>query len=153
MPERTATPAGHGRAARRGVAAALLLLAAASACADSTGPSGPVVDLRGTWSYSGTQAAPALTLLGTLVITDQTEDRIRGTLTWEERDGVGGVTLKAAQVAGLAVGMSDTDFDVQLAEGTRRHIGLVVADTISGVWAASSAGQSGQFRAVRGATP
>ncbi len=134
---------------------ALLVVWAALGCAESTAPTGPTADLRGTWVYSGTQASPARELVGTLVVTAQSGAEITGSLTWEERDGLGGVVNRAAALGGRAIGLADTDFDVFDAEATRRHVARVSAnaDTVDGVWVASSVGRSGSFRAVRSAVP
>lgn len=124
-----------------------------AACDLSTEPTGPVADVRGTWRYVGTQSAPALQLEGTLVVTQQRGDIISGSVTWEERDGLGDVQVKGGQMTGRVIGLEDIDFDVLLPEGDRRHVARVSGDSIDGVWAAVSAGRSGDFRASRQVTP
>jgi hypothetical protein len=130
--------------------AALLAL---SACSLSTEPTGPVADVRGTWRYVGTQSAPALQLEGTLVVTQQRGDIITGSVTWEERDGLGDVQIRGGQLTGRVIGLEDIDFDVLMPEGDRRHVARVIGDSLDGVWAAVSAGRSGDFRATRQAVP
>lgn len=150
----------QGRAGRwrRPVARCLVLAAtalSALACETATDPGGPTVDVRGTWSYSGTQATPSLALSGTLVISTQSGAGVTGSLTWEESDGVGGVALKSAQVSGRVVGTQDADFDALAPEATRRHVARISAnaDTMVGVWIATAISRNGSFTAVRSATP
>lgn len=123
-----------------------------AACVGNAGPSGEVADIRGTWVYSGTQEAPALTLTGTLVIAQQTGDEISGQLSWEERDGLGQTRLDGGPVSGRVIARTDVDLDVFLPGGERRHVGHinVGADTIRGAWLQLAAGVSGAFVAVRG---
>lgn len=151
---------GQGRSGRsRRLVARCLLLAATVlpvlACEAATDPEGPTVDVRGTWSYSGTQATPSLALSGTLVISTQTGAGVTGSLTWEESDGVGGVALKSAQVSGRVVGTQDADFDALAPDATRRHVARISAnaDTMVGVWIATAISRNGSFTAVRSATP
>lgn len=122
-----------------------------AACADSTEPAGPTVNLVGNWAYSGNQATPSLELLGTLVVSSQSGRDISGSLTWEERDGLGGVNLRSAQVTGRVIGLEDTDFDALAVDATRRHVARVSTngDTIAGVWIATSISRNGSFKAVR----
>jgi hypothetical protein len=126
---------------------------ALAACDLSSEPTGPVADVRGTWRYVGTQSAPALQLEGTLVVTQQRGDIISGSVTWEERDGFGDVQVKGGQMTGRVIGLEDIDFDVLLGEGDRRHVARVAGDSLDGVWAAVTAGRSGNFRASRQVTP
>jgi hypothetical protein len=134
---------------RLGYLWALLL----SGCVLSTGPSGPFADLTGTWDFTGSQSAPSLTLVGTLVVTGQSREVITGTLSWEERDGLGGVQVRGGAVNGRVIGLADTDFDVTDDASVRRHLARASGDTIEGVWAAIAQGTSGQFRAIRSGAP
>lgn len=126
-----------------------------AACASTTGPSGPTADVRGTWSYSGTQATPSLTLAGTMVITTQNGGSISGSLSWDEQDGLGGSTLHSAPISGRIVGLQDADFDALVPDATRRHVARISAnaDTMVGVWIASASSRNGSFTAVRTAHP
>jgi hypothetical protein len=137
------------------VAAALAAAGLLAACEGGTGPNGPSADLRGTWAYTGTQTTPPRELVGTFVVLSQSGAEIAGSLTWEERDGLGGVVNRAAPVSGRAIGLFDTDFDVLADDAVRRHVARISAngDTLEGVWIASSISRNGGFRAVRSVTP
>lgn len=124
-----------------------------SSCDLETEPSGPVQDLRGTWTYTGSQALPPLTLSGNLNIIRQSGDVIEGSLGWTESDGVTAVVVRSGSVAGLVVGTTDADFDVSLDAETRRHLARISTngDTLVGVWIASGGTTSGNFIARRSA--
>lgn len=121
----------------------------ACACSFPTDPAGEVADVRGTWHYSGDQAAPALTLDGTLLISTQRDDVIGGQLSWQEQGVAGGVRSDGGPVSGRVIEDSDVDFDVLLAATERRHVGRIIGDTIRGAWIEVSSGRSGNFVAVR----
>lgn len=130
----------------------ILLAGGVSACTLATEAEGPFVEVVGTWSYTGAQTAPALSLDGTMSILQQNGGEISGSLTWTERDALDNLQLRGAQIAGRVIGLEDADFDVVIPEGTRRHVARVSAngDTIDGVWAAVATSRSGTFRAIRG---
>ena len=130
------------------VAAAAMVAAAMIGCALPTGGDGPVANLAGAWDYLGTQEAPALTLEGTLTLT-QNRANVNGALSWSERDAFGNVELRGGQVIGVVLGLHDVDFDVTQAGDDRRHVARVDTDTIEGVWASLNSSASGVFRAVR----
>lgn len=125
---------------------ALIVLAS---CSLSTENSEPVADVRGTWTYSGSQVTPALQFAGTLFITGQSGDQIAGTLSWTEQDGLGNVLVRGGEVTGTVIANTDIDFDVTLADEVRRHIAVITADTLAGIWANTAAAKSGDFRAQR----
>ncbi len=128
---------------------AVVLLAATLAC-DLTSPQGDAADVRGTWQFTGTQAAPDLNLEGNFAITEQTGQAIAGSATWNETSSGGGVVMVGGPISGRAIGESDVDFDVTLPSGTRRFVARLVADTIEGAWVQVSNSTTGTFRAVRG---
>lgn len=136
-------------ASRRMVGA--LAVVVVGACSLPTSSSGEAADVRGSWEFTGVQSAPSLSLDGTLTITAQDGDLVSGTLTWEERDGVGGVRLDGGPVSGRVIGAGDIDFDLLRTGGSRRHFARLSADTMEGTWLQASSGASGTFRAVRGA--
>ncbi len=128
------------------LAAAALM---ASACESGTGVDGDVADVRGTWAYTGDQSAPSLALAGELVIESQAGDLLTGSLSWEERDGQGGVTTHAGAVSGRVIGHDDVDFDVFASNGVRRHVARLVDGSMDGAWVQVSTGRSGRFEAAR----
>lgn len=129
--------------------AALLALLTIAACSGPTDPAGEVANVRGTWQYSGDQAAPALTLEGTLLINTQDHDVIGGQLSWQEQGAAGGVRSDGGAVTGRVIEDTDIDFDVLMAAAERRHVGRITGDTIRGAWIEVSSGRSGNFIAVK----
>lgn len=121
-----------------------------AACASTTDPSTDVADLRGTWQYNGEQTAPALTMVGTLVIEAQQGALVTGRISWEEAAVGGGTRVDGGAVTGRVIDRSDVDFDVFLPGGERRHVARLTADTMRGAWVQLSSGRSGEFVAVRG---
>jgi hypothetical protein len=143
----------RARAVSRHLRAALLLLPlVGAACLGTTEPGTGARDLRGAWRYTADQVAPTLQLSGDLVIETQRGGEMAGRLAWEERDGSGAVTVTGGALTGLMLGTADVDFDVLLAGGARRHVGRLVADTMTGSWVEPARGRSGSFRAVRTTT-
>jgi len=140
-----------GRLARAGVVAVAVL--GLSACTLGTEAEGPFVNVVGSWSYTGSQTAPALSFDGTMSILQQSGGDITGSLTWTERDALDNLQLRGAQVAGRVIGLEDVDFDVVIPEANRRHVARISTngDTVDGVWASVASGRSGTFRAIRGA--
>ena len=134
----------------------MLLLALAlggTGCALTSDPTGPTRDLQGVWTYTGTQASPALTLAGSLVVTSQNEDLIAGSLSWTESDGINDPVLRGGSMSGAVIGQTDVDFDVNGPDGVRRHVARISADTLEGVWVIVGSGRQGTFTAVRQGTP
>lgn len=128
------------------VAVALLVVVG---CESNTGVSGDVADVRGSWEFTGTQSAPSLQLSGTLVISGQDGDLVTGSLSWEERDGLGGATAQAGSVSGRVIGLTDIDFDVFAGEGVRRHVARLGTGSMDGAWVQVSTGRSGEFAATQ----
>jgi hypothetical protein len=114
---------------------AFLTFAVLSAC-DSPVDNGVTgVDMRGMWSYSGIQAAPALTLAGTLNIDQQNGRDFSGTVAFSETDVQGTQTNRTGQLSGRVVGTEAVDFDIFFDEGPRRHVATIRGDSMSGIWA------------------
>lgn len=137
-------------------ALASLLFAASvglSACLRSTDPQPSVLGLNGSWSYTGVQTGPVReTLSGTLTISRESGTSFQGRL---DLVGVNEQTGQSRVLGGLVSGSESgtdvIDFDADL-ETTRRHVGQIVADTITGTWIGSSPGgtmSSGTFRVER----
>jgi hypothetical protein len=131
------------------VALASVLLSATAGCDFTTGPSGPVANLVGEWTLTGSQAAPAFNFAGVLEVTAQDGATISGTASWTEPDGMGGSVATGGPLSGLVIDTTDVDFDLSIDGGERRHVGRIDHDTITGVWLQSPGGKSGQFRLVR----
>lgn len=126
-----------------------------SACLKSTEPQPSLLQLNGSWNYTGVQTAPVQeTLSGTLIISLESGTSFQGQLnlvavnsqTQQQR-------LLSGVVSGAESGTDVIDFDADLLEATpRRHVGQIVADTITGTWVGSSSDgtmSSGTFRVER----
>jgi hypothetical protein len=122
-----------------------------SACLKSTEPQPSLINLNGTWHYTGDQTVPVReTLEGTLEITRESGVSFQGQL---QLVGVNTQTQAprslTGPVSGSEVGTNVIDFDADL-ETTRRHVGQIVADTITGTWVSSDGTMaSGTFRLER----
>ena len=125
-----------------------------SACLRSTAPESSLLQLNGSWSYTGVQTAPVReTLTGTLIISRESGTSFQGRL---DLVGVSGQTgqnrVLGGNVSGSAAGADVIDFDASLESTPRRHVGQIVADTITGTWIGSSPDgtmSSGTFRVER----
>ncbi len=124
-----------------------------SACLRSTEPQPSVLQLNGSWNYTGVQTGPVReTLTGTLTISRESGSSFQGRLDLvglNEQSGQSRVL--GGLVSGSESGTDVIDFDADL-EATRRHVGQIVADTITGTWIGSSpdgAMSSGTFRVER----
>ncbi|MGH7489875.1 MAG: hypothetical protein ACREMS_03220 [Gemmatimonadaceae bacterium] len=124
-----------------------------SACLSSTSPEPSVIQLAGNWSYSGVQTQPVRqTLAGTLTVSRESGSSFEGRLDLVETDEQSGQsTVLGGLVSGSESATSVIDFDANL-ETVRRHVGQIVADTITGTWIGSATDgsmSSGTFRAER----
>ena len=125
-----------------------------SACLKSTEPQPSLLQLSGSWNYTGVQTGPVReTLTGTLTISRESGTSFQGQL---HLVGVNSQTELSRLLDGLVSGSESgdvIDFDADLEATPRRHVGQIVADTIAGTWYSSSDGamSSGTFRVVRGA--
>jgi len=124
-----------------------------SACLRSTEPQPSVLQLNGSWNYTGLQTGPVReTLTGTLTISGESGSSFQGRLDLvgvNEQSGQSRVL--GGLVSGSESGTDVIDFDADL-ETTRRHVGQIVADTITGTWIGSSPDgtmSSGTFRVER----
>jgi hypothetical protein len=128
-----------------------------SACLKSTEPQPSLLQLNGSWKYTGVQTAPVQdqeSLTGTLTISRESGTSFQGQLylvgtnsqTQQQR-------ILSGSVSGSESGTDVIDFDANLAQETtaRRHVGRIVADTITGTWVSSADGTmaSGTFRVER----
>lgn len=158
MSQRTAAP-GRPQSSRRVLQwiERITVIAAlgAMACLGSTDPGKMGVPVLGTWSYSATQGSPsAAQLTGALAFSGQTGAQISGTLDVVET-GVGGLQRRlAGPVSGRTVDSTTVDFDMLLGAVSRRHVGQVRGDSITGTWVETPVdggvpSASGSFRASR----
>lgn len=125
----------------------------AAGCLRSTAPQPSVIQLNGTWKYTGVQTQPVReTLTGTLTISRESGASFQGRvdlLATNEQSGQN--TVLAGLVSGTESDGNVIDFDADL-ETVRRHVGQIVADTITGTWIGSASNgnmSSGTFRVER----
>jgi hypothetical protein len=124
-----------------------------SACLKSTEPQPSLLQLNGSWNYTGIQTVPVReTLTGTLTISRESGTSFQGQLNLV---GVNSQTqqqrILTGSVSGSESGTDVIDFDANLEATPRRHVGQIVADTITGTWVSSADGAmaSGTFRVER----
>jgi len=132
------------------LAGALILL---GGCLSSTDIKPPVLGLAGDWSYTGLQTGPVREILsGDLRINGESGTSFQGTLSLE---GVNEATGESRMMSGSVSGSGEgrvIDFDANVESTGRRHVGQILADTITGTWVGSTSGgiiTSGTFRAER----
>jgi len=126
---------------------------AVSACLKSTEPQPSLLHLQGTWSYTGVQTSPIReNLSGTLTISRESGTSFQGRLdVVATNTQTGQSTVLGGLVSGAESG-NVIDFDASLESNPRRHVGQIVADTISGTWVGSTTSgttSSGTFRVER----
>ena len=125
-----------------------------SACLQSTEPQNSLLQLNGSWNYTGVQTGPVReTLTGTLTISRESGTSFQGRL---DLVGVNSQTGQTRLLGGLVSGSESAtdviDFDADVESTPRRHVGEIVADTITGTWIGSSSDgtmSSGTFRVER----
>ena len=137
----------------RRVVLALGCLIATSACLKSTEPQPSMLQLNGTWSYTGVQTSPVReNLSGTLTISRESGTSFQGRL---DVISTNTQTGQSTVLGGLVSGAESSDvidFDADLETAPRRHVGQIVADTITGTWVGSTTNgtmSSGTFRVER----
>lgn len=136
------------------VIAACLVSAAGIGCGGTTDLGPPGVPVVGSWTYVGQQVSPGTaSLTGSLSFGEQTGAQISGTTDFVETDSRGQQRRLAGPFAGRTVDSTTVDFEVVLGAVSRRHVGRVKADSLTGTWIeTSSAGlptASGTFRSAR----
>jgi hypothetical protein len=135
----------------------VLVLASAvvlSGCLRSTEPQPSLLQLNGSWNYTGIQTGPVReSLSGTLTISAESGTSFQGRL---DLVGVNSQTGQSRVLGGLVSGSESSsnvvDFDANVESTPRRHVGQMVADTITGTWIGSSPDgtmSSGTFRVER----
>jgi hypothetical protein len=143
--------------ARRRMTLGVFLFATSSlvsACLKSTEPQASLLQLNGSWNYTGVQTSPGREILtGTLTIARESGMSFQGSLVLQSVDERTGQprTLNGV-VSGTESGTDVIDFDANLESPPRRHVGRIVADTITGTWIGASPDgttSSGTFRVER----
>ena len=144
------------RACVRSLVATLLIATSAllSACLQSTAPMPSVLQLNGSWSYTGVQTAPVReNLTGTLTISRESGTSFQGELALVGVNAQTGLNRTfSGLVSGSAPGSNVIDFDASVETTPRRHVGQIFADTITGTWVGSAPDgtmSSGTFRVER----
>ena len=125
-----------------------------SGCLKSTEPQPSLLALNGSWNYTGVQTSPVQeTLTGTLTISRESGTSFQGELYLV---GVNSQTGQNRVLSGLVSGSATetdvVDFDAHLEATARRHVGQIVADTMTGTWVGAAADGSivsGSFRVER----
>ena len=125
-----------------------------SACLKSTEPQASSLDLNGSWRYTGVQTSPPReALIGTLTITRESGTSFQGMLVLDAtNEQTQQIRLLNGSVTGSGSGSNVIDFDANVDSPPRRHVGTIVADTITGTWIGSSPNgttSSGTFRVER----
>lgn len=135
------------------VLVALIAVFATSACLKSTEPQPSLLQLNGTWSYNGVQTSPTReNLSGTLTISRESGTSFQGRLDVVATNAQTGQSVVLGGLVSGAESGEVIDFDADLEAQPRRHVGQIVADTISGTWVGSSSNgamSSGTFRVER----
>jgi hypothetical protein len=144
---------------RRGWSSSAALLAIAiplwlSACLKSTEPQPSALQLNGMWRYTGVETGSVQeTLDGTLTISSESGTSFQGRLDFVATNSQTGQTrVLGGLVSGSESGSDVIDFDASLETTPRRHVGRIVADTITGTWVgegSNGAMASGTFRVER----
>jgi hypothetical protein len=124
-----------------------------SACLKSTEPQPSRLHLSGSWNYTGTQTSPVReTLTGTLTISSESGSSFQGHLELFAASVQGQTRGLTGTVSGSESASDVIDFDANLEANPRRHVGQIVADTVSGTWVGSASDgsvASGTFRIER----
>jgi hypothetical protein len=112
-----------------------------------------VLQLNGSWKYTGVQTQPVReTLTGTFTVSRESGSSFQGRLDIiAANEQTGQSTVLGGLVSGSESGSNVIDFDANL-ETVRRHVGQIVADTITGTWIGPSPDgtmSSGTFRVER----
>jgi hypothetical protein len=134
--------------------ACVALTLVSSGCLSSTDAQPSLLRLSGTWSYTGVQTNPVReNLSGTLTISRESGMSFQGRLDMRaDNPQTGTNRVLGGLVSGSEKDASVIDFDADVEAVARRHVGEIVADTITGTWVGSSSDGaviSGTFRAEK----
>lgn len=137
---------------RRVASLSLITIVVAAGCLRSTEAEPGLLQLTGDWSYTGVQTgAVRENLVGQLRILSETGSTFQGRLDIVGTNEAGDSRVMTGSVSGSGES-GVVDFDAHVEAAARRHVGQVVADTITGTWVGSAPGGtvvSGTFRAER----
>jgi hypothetical protein len=125
-----------------------------SACLKSTEPQASLLNLNGSWRYTGVQTSPPReALTGKLTISRESGTSFQGVLVLDAKnEQTQQIRQLNGSVTGSETGSNVIDFDANVDSPPRRHVGTIVADTITGTWIGSSPNgttSSGTFRVER----
>jgi hypothetical protein len=133
--------------------AAMLLIAVCAACSSPASPEADSTPLiQGQWDYTASQTNPQLTMTGTLTITVQTQNEITGSIDYMELDAASITRHRVEMFSGRIRGNGSVTIDAGATDGTRRHIGVLVNDSMGGNFERPGSGNgqvSGTFSARR----
>lgn len=140
--------------ARLSAGAILVASLSLSSCLKSTEPQPSTLQLAGTWNYTGLQTSPVTeTLAGTLTVSRESGTSFQGRLDLVGTNSQSGQTrVLGGLVSGSESSGNVIDFDADLETTPRRHVGQMVADTITGTWVGEGSNgsmSSGTFRVER----
>ena len=144
-------------APRRAAGALGLVVLSSCRAVSDVGPS--TLDVSGAWNYIATAASSAVTLSGTMTLSQPAGagSSFTGGLDASQTDARGQVSRVVAIVSGRPIDSSRVEFDLILDASTRRHhSGTVAGDSVSGTWletADFSIVGSGTFRGKRTRSP
>jgi hypothetical protein len=128
-------------------------LALTAGCLSSTSPQPSEIQLNGAWAYTAIQTQPVReNLSGTLTVSRESGSTFQGRLDVVSiNEQTGQNVVLGGLVSGSQTATDVIDFDADL-ETVRRHVGQIVADTITGSWISATPDgtmSSGTFRAER----
>lgn len=128
-------------------------LSLATSCLSSTSPQPSRIQMNGAWAYTAVQTQPVReTLSGTLSVSRESGSSFQGRLdVVATNEQTGQNVVLGGLVSGSQTATDVIDFDADL-ETVRRHVGQIVADTITGTWIGATPDgtvSSGTFRAER----
>ena len=109
-----------------------LLLAAACDSPTEGGAVESTPHIQGSWQYTATQTSPALHMSGTLTITAQDRNAISGSIDYIETDAAGIGRRRIEMFNGRIRGERSISIDAITSDGTRKHTGSIVNDSIGG---------------------
>ena len=134
-------------------------LVALASCRAVSDVGASALDLSGAWNYIATASSSAVTLSGTMTLSQTAGggSSFSGGLDASQMDARGQVSRVVAIVSGRAIDSSRVEFDLILdASARRHHSGIVAGDSVSGTWLETtdfSIVGSGTFRGKRTRSP